>query len=223
MTATRIDPKLFRATNPKLKAKIVGESGFCHEYDGKLVKVWGQSLVFSGGSHGSHSLSIETTNFARAWEHWEGYCHNNGCYPIPPGLGTPVLIEKTNCGVHFKMLTPTGKPVKSASADRTTRALYGALDWYGKQLAKVCEARQFDNYNLQIRDRWYFDRDPKTPGAMMPFEPWGFAHGEWPNVSMKDTGSTATDGRAKTLACFQAPLDHVVNGPYHSWGKVIRV
>ena len=80
----------------------------------------------------------------------------------------------------------------------------------------------FDNHQLQIRTRWYLDSDITTH-ALIEIEPWGFAQGQWPNVSMGNTGSVVTDSRAKTLFCFQAPLEAIQEGNYIRYYKDVRV
>jgi hypothetical protein len=37
-----------------------------------------ERVVFTGGSHGDHSLDLLVTDADRAWAHWHGYCANSG-------------------------------------------------------------------------------------------------------------------------------------------------
>ncbi len=55
--------------------------------------VAGDYLVFSGGSHGSHQLTISVTSEVRALAHWQGYVENNTLKPawgIAPPIGAAV-------------------------------------------------------------------------------------------------------------------------------------
>ncbi len=146
-------------------------------------------------------------------------------FEIPPGKGLCVLIEKVNAGINLSIVSDkTGKPLNRVPLIRARQAIHKALDWYEEQLDKVVAERGFDNYNLQIRKRWSVSIGTAfNNNIQVQLEPWGFAFGEWPNVSMSNTGSVETDSRAKTLSCFQAPLDAVQELDYFRYGKIVRI
>ncbi len=144
---------------------------------------------------------------------------------FPLGKVFAFLIEKVNAGINLSIVSEkTGKPVKRVSVDCCRKAIHKALDWYEEQLDKVAAERGFDSYDLQIRKRWSVSIGASFNNLIhVPLEPWGFAFGEYPNVSLSNTGSVGTDTRAKTLSCFQAPLDAVQELDYIRYGKVVRV
>jgi hypothetical protein len=124
-----------------------------------------------------------------------------------------VLVQKVNSGVtftlvgkKFKRSSKTGRRTLGGTAIEKAQTLYRAE--VGEAFVKY--GMDGTGYAHDFEDRWYSNCTYEDYMVFVALEPWGFALvAEDGTVGMNDTGSTPTEGRAKLLACYQAPLEKV--------------
>jgi hypothetical protein len=131
-----------------------------------------------------------------------------------------IRIEKINYGVTFTPVTKTGKPSSMAMGPAVRRALANAEEWYRGEVKRALVeanmsrcgyAHDFDRACSKLPDDSPRRGRPRAvtagEGSYLQLEPVGFAiTGPDGEVTMNDTGATASPGRAKILACYQGPL-----------------
>lgn len=132
-----------------------------------------------------------------------------------------IRIQKINEGVTFTPVTKSGRPLGGAMGATARRAIRDAEAWYRVQVVlsfvnegveRTGYAHNFERTYAVVPDAR--GRSAAREGAYLRLEPVGFAHpdeqgGWW----MNDSGSTPTSGRARVLACYQAPLWRVPDAP----------
>lgn len=125
-----------------------------------------------------------------------------------------VRAMKINSGVMFT-IQQTEKSKKNSgfnTAASPRRPLVSeklvskVVDLYCQEVLKVLQEQNLPTERF-IRAR--LDVRHSSGGAVMELEPWGFGHGTFENPSMGNSGSTPTDGRARMLLAYQAPLTKV--------------
>jgi hypothetical protein len=142
-----------------------------------------------------------------------------------------VLTEKVNSGVRFSILTKAGNPSTRKSVGEKGRdALYAAGCLYFREVDRAFEGAGLDTHYRTVAQRWSFDYSAHgrsrgfAPVQSVALEPWGFAGGTLDAPRMNDSGSTPTDSRARTLLCYQAPLEAVpVDGNRTAFRRVFEL
>lgn len=121
-----------------------------------------------------------------------------------------VLVEKVNCGVVFSI---QNKPNRSESA-KLRELLRKAVRLYADDVSSVAALNNVSTtaFFRAVDNATYTQR-----GVIIQFEVWGFASGTFENPEMADTGSVATDGRAKFLLAVQAPLNKTKDEKENAW------
>ena len=115
-----------------------------------------------------------------------------------------INIQKVNSGVRFTIINARGKPVIRSITERDRRALFSAYEWYCGELNKVALAHDIC---VSIGASNAYEVTGSCCTSFLFLEPWGFAEGTFDAPVMGNSGSTATDSRARRLLCYQAPLD----------------
>lgn len=135
-----------------------------------------------------------------------------------------IKIQKRNNGVAFiPLLLGEKQPAaRTAKSKPFQEAIQRAVDWYCQEVINAFENRGISSigYAEDFRKKAY--AEPQSDGSrLMQLNPWGFAfmheacEGKGcvdcgnTGVGMNDSGSTPTVGRARALACYQAPLKMV--------------
>jgi len=148
-----------------------------------------------------------------------------------------VQIQKVNNGVNFSLLTKSGR-ASSSRADKNLNSMAMVITQYLDDVQSCAKENGFNNSQIEsMRDRMYRALNNTFRGPMVlggrrkPTGPivvniecdtWGFAFGDTcAEASMNDTGSCATDSRAKLLWCMQAPLEKVPHEIGHEYKKVV--
>lgn len=128
-----------------------------------------------------------------------------------------VRVRRLNNGVEFMPVTKTGKPVARVTK-KTKQALYCALNRYVAEVLSALTSLGMGQcgYAEAINDSYLrIDRGRGDTGGWLPLEPWGIATlDENGTPTMGDTGSTPTEGRARVLWAYQAPLTF---DPRYGW------
>ena len=142
-----------------------------------------------------------------------------------------VLVEKVNSGVRFSILTKAGKPsTRKSVGDKGREVLYAVGCLYFREVDRAFELAGLDTHYRRVAQRWSFDYSVHSrsvgysPVQSVALEPWGFAAGTLEAPRMNDSGSTPTDSRARTLLCYQAPLEAVpVDGNRTAFRRVFKI
>jgi hypothetical protein len=124
-----------------------------------------------------------------------------------------VRVVKLNSGVRMEQVGKRQVALRRKDGRVTAMGLafQQVEDLYRLEvIAAFVKARIDGSGYAQAFLRSFFRTDPSELTKTMELEPWGFALvAEDGGVSMGDTGSTPTSGRASALACYQAPLGKV--------------
>lgn len=91
-------------------------------------------VVFSGGSQGEHSISLDVSSRARILAHWEGYCEANGL-TAKPKPGAAVMFQRGMFGAWPGTVVsacPTSAVIRYKRRNgyvATTRVELPAVSW----------------------------------------------------------------------------------------------
>jgi hypothetical protein len=149
-----------------------------------------------------------------------------------------VLVQKVNDGVTFYPCNKAGVPKKlprpkptfrgkskPAEIGPTTRlALDAAEEWYRAEVMAAFDSGPMKGCGYADDFRQHAYTKDGEGGRFLKLEPVGFAIvGDDGQVTMNDSGSTPTTGRAKVLACYQAPLLKVKSTEGEGWWRFERI
>jgi len=142
-------------------------------------------------------------------------------------METKVKVQKVNSGVQFTILqnAKTGKPVTRKVTERDRKVLFAAYEWYCWEVQKAgAEHGIYFPHSFASNDLLgQYSTDKDRCAAFVALEPWGFAGGTFDAPVMGNSGSTATEGRARRLLCYQAPLNRISSGGYDQFERVITI
>jgi len=131
-----------------------------------------------------------------------------------------VLVQKVNSGIVFSIQHSSRSSESSAyrgfSGRRTKipELLRKVVKQYEAEVIAIAEQNNVSTTSFckAVDNAMYTDK-----GVIIQFETWGFAFGTFENPEMADTGSVATDGRAKFLLAVQAPLNKTKDEKENVW------
>lgn len=91
--------------------------------DGHLAwsEVEAHRVVFTGGSHGEHSIDLSVSSRERILAHWRGYCEANGVLPVPR-VGQRVAFPR--CSRLRRLVGPERTGCVLSVAETTVRVAF---------------------------------------------------------------------------------------------------
>ena len=133
-----------------------------------------------------------------------------------PRYVVKIRVQKVNGGVTFTLRVEGAcKP----PPERIARALDLAVEWYRTQVDAALRDAGLAGTGYARDFRRAILRSDGPTVRPLDLEPWGFAVKGEDGAVMGNTGSTPTEGRARHLAAYQAPLEeqHPERGVVAIW------
>jgi len=121
-----------------------------------------------------------------------------------PRYVVKVRVEKVNGGVTFSLRV---EGACEPPPERVARALDLAVEWYRTEVDAALRGAGLAGTGYARAFRRAVPRSDGPTVRVLDLEPWGFARKGEDGPVMGDTGSTPTEGRARHLAAYQAPLE----------------
>ena len=122
-----------------------------------------------------------------------------------------IRVQKVNSGLTFTILDRKLAPLRKRvckSDINIERLVSKVADMYFSEVEVVLK-----QHNLPIErfQKYRYELRHSPGGAVLQQDIWGMAFGTFEEPRMNDSGSTATDHRARMLLAYQAPLNKIKN------------